>query len=86
MELYVLNKTNYQGHIITTIKVNDISELETAKCRYSEQTAKWMTNGMRSWITTWKNVFIQTYLKVCVIISMTRLGRGMPECTDGVTH
>lgn len=38
MELYVLNKINYPGHIVTTIEVNDMSELETAKCRYSERT------------------------------------------------
>jgi hypothetical protein len=37
MELYVFDPKNYHGGIITTIEVNDISELETAKCRYSKR-------------------------------------------------
>jgi len=38
MDFYVLDPKNYKGIIITWFHLNDISELETATCAYSNRT------------------------------------------------
>ena len=38
MEFYIVNPKEFKGYAITTLKANDVSELETARCPYSKKT------------------------------------------------
>ena len=61
MELYVLNPKNYHGNIITAIRVNDVSEIETAKSIYSEKTFSEMKKqyGEEIIAITWNEYYEQ---------------------------